>query len=354
MGSSNRKKKLKAKDFKKQKLKVGKTQIKQANQTNTDFKAKKIVISGATKHLAAGKEVKVEYLKKFSLLKNSTANLTSRKEIIAELLDNVQKCKTQNLPLDELIKVIRILFIDQSKKIRQDAYDILCKLVENHTNLVILNHDSLMLFLFSAMTHLKPTIRQDSVRILMTLLNGNDRLKNLTINNYWVRIWKNIMILMNWKKENKSYVDQNDFKDFNGLRVEQLTMILKVIQLGCSKDEINLNDETNVQIHTLLDSYMLRPNMGMLYRNLKLFGNFAIKSSSANKEKNGEFEFDDAMVCEDLADRLRIFVDGFYELVETGLIDYIKTEDSKLVSASKAVINTLQDVKRVHSEICVD
>jgi pre-rRNA-processing protein IPI1 len=40
MGSSNRKKKEKLKDFQKPKLKVGKTKPKAANFTNTSFKSK--------------------------------------------------------------------------------------------------------------------------------------------------------------------------------------------------------------------------------------------------------------------------------------------------------------------------
>lgn len=350
MGSSNRKKKLKQQDFAKKRLKVGKTQY-QENLTRTEFKAKRIVISGSTKNLVVNSSIKAEYLKKFSILKNTTGNLTSRKEISTEMLDKLDR-HLDDVPVDELLKIIRLLFIDQSKKIRQDGFDMLSKLVKTNLNLVILNHDSIMLFLFSAMTHLKPTIRQDSVRILMLLLNSGDRLRDLTLNNYWVRIWKNVMILLNWKKENKSYVDQNEFKDFNGLRLEQLNMILRVLQLGCLRkveDPESSNNEKIVQIHDLSNAYMLKSNMGMIYRNLKLFGNMAL-----NSNENNTTEFDDAMICEDLSDRVRVFVTGFIELVESGLNDYLKTEDSQLIGTSRAVLGVISDVKQLHSEICVD
>lgn len=351
MGSSNRKKKLKQQDFAKKRLKVGKTQY-QENLTRTEFKAKRITISGSTKNLVANGSVKAEYMKKFSILKNTTGNLTSRKEISTELNDKLDK-NLDDVPLDELLKVIRLLFIDQSKKIRQDGYDMLSKLVKSSLNLVILNHDSIMLFLFSAMTHLKPTIRQDSARILILLLTSGDRLRDLTLNNYWVRIWKNLMILMNWKKENKSYVDQNEFKDFNGLRLEQLNMILKVLQSGCLRREITDEDAESkgIQIHELTNTYMLKSNMGMIYRNLKLFGNMAmVADGDVNKDK----EFDDAMICEDLADRVRVFVNGFIELVESGLKDYLKTEDSQLIGTSRNLLTVIDQIKQLHSEICVD
>lgn len=349
MGSSNRKKRLKQQDFAKKKLKVGKTQY-QENLTRTEFKAKRIVISGSTKSLVANSSIKAEYMKKFSILKNTTGNLTSRKEIAAELLEKLDK-HLDEVPVDELLKVIRLLFIDQSKKIRQDGYDMLAKLVSTRLNLVILNHDSIMLFLFSAMTHLKPTIRQDSVRILLLLLNAGGRLQDLTLNNYWVRIWKNVMILMNWKKENKSYVDQNEFKDFNGLRLEQLNMILAILRLGCLRREEALKDDASTaeQIHSLTNTYMLRPNIGMIYRNLKLFGTLAL-----NEAEQKDSEFDDAMICEDLSDRVRVFVAGFGDLVENGLKDYLKTDDSQLVGTSRAVLGVVGSVKTLHSEICVD
>lgn len=369
MGSI-RKKKEKKKDFQKPKLKVGKTALNAANHTSTDFKAKRINISSSTRNLINNKhDGSSEYMKKLSVVRKTTANLSSRKEILAELLDIVKKDpynETHQLPLDEIIKVLRMLFLDQSKKIRTDSRAILCELIKHHNNLVVLNHDSIMLFIFSAMTHLKPTIRQDSIYTLRAIIDGGDRLKELTISNHWVRVWKNVLVLMNWKKENKSYVDANDFKDFEGMRLEQLNFLNEFLQCGCfeaatasEEAEMREGNAIVVQQHDLLSTYMIKPNMGMLYRNLKLFGNVNIVSTNANTgmdsdkklDEDASTEIDDAMLCEDINDRVKIFIEGFYESVKNGLTDFSKVEDNKLVTVSTKLLKTVDEIKAKYEGI---
>lgn len=370
MGSS-RKKKEKKKDFVKPKLKVGKTAAKAANHTSTDFRAKRINISSSTKNLISGaSNSAVEYLKKFSVVRKTTSNLNSRKEILAEILETLKNDpyqETHQIPLDDLIKVLRNLFLDQSKKIRTNAREILIELIKHHNNLIILNHDSLMLFIFSAMTHLKPTIRQDSIYTLRAILDGGERLQKLTISNYWIRVWKNILILMNWKKENKSYVDSNDFKDFEGMRLEQLNFINDFIKVGCYEEPTASSTQETfsvIQQHDLLHTYMIKPNMSMLYRNLKLFGNISIVSnpttdSNTNKstattsiaDEDDSNQLDDTMLCEDINDRIKVLIEGFYQSVNNGLTDFTKVDDTKIVQLSESLLKILQDVKVKYDDI---
>lgn len=357
--ASNRKKKEKKKDFTKAKLRVGKTPLKNANFTSTEFKAKKINISSSTKNLVSksSSTTSSEYLKKFSVVRKTTSNLNSRKEILAEILETLKKDpfqETHLIPLDELIKILKMLFIDQSKKIRTDAKDILAELIKNHNNLIILNIDSLLLFIFSAMTHLKPTIRSDSINLIELIINDeptNDKLKSLSISNNWVKIWKNLLILMNWKKENKSYIDSNDFKDFNNMRLKQLNFIFELLKIGCFEEKTNNNDEEErtdvIHCHDLLSTYMIKPNNGMIYKNLKLFGNISINTdNSINRDSNNnELVIDDSMICEDLNDRIRVFYEGFYEFVKVGILDYNNVEDLKLVNLSKKILDILDKIK---------
>ena len=374
MGSSKRKKEKK-KDFVKPKLKVGKTAAKANNHTSTDFKAKRISISSSAKHLVSGySNSSAEYLKKFSVVRKTTSNLNSRKEILAEILETLKKDpyqETHQVPLDDLIKILRTLFLDQSKKIRTDAREILVELIKHHNNLIVLNHDSLMLFIFSAMTHLKPTIRQDSIYTLGAILDGGERLKKLTVANHWIRVWKNILILMNWKKENKSYVDSNDFKDYDGMRLEQLNFIGRFLEAGCFEEAVApaLEDSTlsAVQQHGLLHTYMIKPNMGMLYRNLKLFGNVNVVSNTAASKistlaaltgtanqydsEDESNDLDDTMLCEDMNDRIKVFVEGFYNSVKNGLTDFTKVEDPKTVLLSDKLVKVVDEVKSKYDEI---
>lgn len=354
--ASNRKKKEKKKDFVKPKLKVGKAAHNPANHTSTEFKAKRINITSSTKHLINHGDPTTEYLKKLSILRKVTANLNSRKEILAEFLDILKRDpfqETNKLPLDDLIKVIKALLFDQSKKIRHDARAILEELIRNHNNLIILNHDSIMLYVFSAMTHLKPTIRQDSILAINLIINGGEKLKNLTISNHWIRIWKNILVLMNWKKENKSYTDSNDFKDFNGMRFDQLSFISSLLKDGCFPREeydgegnSKKNREDTIQIHDLLNTYMIKPNMSMLYRNLKLFGNISVSSKNPKAD-----ELADATLCEDVDDRVKSFYEGFYNSVSKGISDFTKVDDNKLVVISNKILNQLLEIEKLYKAI---
>lgn len=326
MGST-RKSKLKKKDFVKPKLKVGKTQTA-ANATNTEFKAKKITISKSTKDLVNSHgNTTIDYIKKLSILKKTTTNINSRKEIIAEFITLLNK-DSSNLPLDDILKTIKILFLDQSKKIRSEARDILQRLISHHENLVVLNHDSIMLFIYSAMTHLKPTIRSDSVHLL-NLIISTPQLYKLTIQNHWVRIWKNVLILLNWKNENKSYVDSNDFKDFNDMRVNQLQFLITLLDLGIQKDEKLTNSIAEVpQLHDLTANYFSE-------NTLKL-----ITQTSADNESTI-----------DINDRVKAFVEIFGDVVHNGVEDLVKVEDAKISDIAKKLMPCVDAYTALYADL---
>lgn len=111
---------------------------------------------------------------------------------------------------------------------------------------------------------------------------------------------------------------------------------------------------------------MLKPNMGMLYRNLKLFGNISIVSSNGsasnattaiissanqNEDDDESNDLDDTMLCEDVNDRIKVFVEGFYKSVKNGLTDFTKVEDQKLVLLSEKLLKVLDAIKNKYDEI---
>lgn len=172
---------------------------------------------------------------------------------------------------------------------------------------------------------------------------------------------------MNWKKENKSYVDSNDFKDFEGMRLEQLNFINDFIKVGCYEEPTASSTQETfsvIQQHDLLHTYMIKPNMSMLYRNLKLFGNISIVSnpttdSNTNKstattsiaDEDDSNQLDDTMLCEDINDRIKVLIEGFYQSVNNGLTDFTKVDDTKIVQLSESLLKILQDVKVKYDDI---
>lgn len=317
MGST-RKSKLKKKDFVKPKLKVGKSTTA-ANATNTEFKAKRITLSRTSLNSSTDDN----YSRKLSLLKKSTTNVNSRQEILTEIVSSLQK--NQDLPIDAILSTIRILFVDQSKKVRSLARESLSLIIKSNENLVSLNHDSLMLFLYSAMTHLKPTIRSDSIHILQ-LIFSNDNLRALTLSNHWIRLWNNLLVLLNWKSENKSYVDANDFNNYTEMRVAQLSFIKSLLLQG-----IHFNDEKlskpSIQQHDLTHAYLTNPP-------LTLFKPTTDSESTI-----------------DVNDRVRSFVEIFSPTVTAGINDLVNVDNKQISTAANAIIHPLSEYNTIYSNI---
>lgn len=313
MGSI-RKTKQKKKDFVKPKLKVGKSNVP-TNATNTDFKAKKINLSRTIL-------IPSDYTKKLSLLKKSTTNVNSRKEILTELITDFEKNST-DLPLDAIISTIRLLFVDQSKKVRSLARDTLSLIIKSNENLILLNQDSLMLFLYSAMTHLKPTIRADSIHILQLLFN-NENLRTQILTNHWIRLWNNLLILLNWKSENKSYIEANE--DFTQTRLAQLSFINNLLLNGIHSNSESISIPT-IQQHDLTSTYLINQTLIL------------------------NTQTDDNEQTLDINDRVRSFVELFGKTVQSGINDLIKLDNIQISTAATAILNPLSQYNSIYTNL---
>ncbi|KAH0602688.1 uncharacterized protein H6S33_008338 [Morchella sextelata] len=171
MGSSNRKKKEKLKDFQKPKLKVGKTKPKAANFTNTSFKSKAIVVATQSLHTSAP-SVSYLFTHHLTLLKHHSS--ATRRESLSYLTTHLpnalayasSKTSTSSNgvpPMSAIISALTPLMLDTSQLVRTHLLA-LFKLLP--TSQVAMYIPKILLFVNSATTHITEEIRADSTKFL--------------------------------------------------------------------------------------------------------------------------------------------------------------------------------------------
>ncbi|KAL7273733.1 rRNA processing protein [Rhizina undulata] len=180
MGSSNKKKKEKAKDFAKPKLKVGKTKPKAANFTDTSFKSKGIVLASQSLH-ASAPTTSYLFAHHLSLLKHHSAS--TRKESLSYLTTHLPAALSSpqaQLPPSSttasaaipttatLIPTIVPLILDSASSVRTQLLTLLKTLPEDQ---VKMHAGKIMLYVNSAMTHISEDVRGDSTKFLSWILS---------------------------------------------------------------------------------------------------------------------------------------------------------------------------------------
>lgn len=155
----------------------GNTLKRPQNVTKTDFKVKKIVISEQLKNvqhpLEIGERKKHSINDCLARLKNSSSAevISNLKDIILYQPEDFQK------HLEAIIKTVANLSLSIEKNDRKDCFKIL-DIICSQTSEFMLRpfFPVLVTFLKCAMTHIKPTIQEDSLLMLDLLLKNAPRL----------------------------------------------------------------------------------------------------------------------------------------------------------------------------------
>ncbi len=363
MGSSNRHKKLKQKDFSKRKLKVGKLAPRRANQTDASFKVKSVSLN-QRRTLAPNETDDEAFKKKLSIMKKSTTNLNSRKAIMSELLHDVSTQRDSLTGhMDEILKVSSLLIIDRSRTMREMNLDLWNKLIElDETAGFVLHLNTFLLFINSAMTHLVPAIRKDSIKYLSCLLS-NEQISPLVVKSSWFKLLRNFMILMNWtSKANDSgrgkgiVVRESSSelmsKDLSKSRVEEITVLARMIRIGCLnpvKKDGKLQEGSTLQVHPLTSLYMI-PTEPNPYSALKLFTEIHFSSNlsafrGTTSDKSGGTDYEE-LSTEDRENRVRMLCEVFGDGLEEGLKELSKEENRVLAGKSKSLLSDYQSIKK--------
>ncbi|CCG23093.1 Ipi1 protein [Candida orthopsilosis Co 90-125] len=314
---SKRKQKEKQKDFKKAKLKVGKTAQKADNYTDTSFKSKTISLPGQSiTNVHSSKDLQHQ----LSLTKHHSS--TARKEVLISL--------TQNPPSNpssykQIISSVTPLILDESKDVRLEVLNLLKECGKSQPGLLDLHKRTVILFIISAMTHIQPGIRNTSTKFLDLVIEYAD------IKSYFVKILKNIFILMGWPLQNDSKSNSVSITSSSSIllgtntkkaRVDHLIALAKFLQATLFEQEVEPTTDYNsdaITTHPQSRKYLI-PNIPQAYAPLKLF----VNEISVGHGNLGELQNLDTLTTEDLSTRVNVMNHFFKDKLMNSLSNLAK------------------------------
>ncbi|KAL5606353.1 hypothetical protein BROUX41_002770 [Berkeleyomyces rouxiae] len=234
MGSSAKKKREKAKDFQKAKLKVGKEKAKAANFTNTGFKSKSIVMGHQSISEVAPDAIK-QFKHQLSLATTSKSE-KQRKECLSYLTTQLSATPPNN-PIGTYALLIKVLplICDLSAGVRTQLIKLLRCLpasdVRNHAEKAIM-------FVRAGMTHVSAKVSNDALEILAWLLEvAADEV--VCCPGGWVKTLNSFCAIMGWSTAGNSGWTQGRSsmraKD-NVAYSKQILALVKFVQIGLGEE----------------------------------------------------------------------------------------------------------------------
>ncbi|QPH18823.1 hypothetical protein C2857_003923 [Epichloe festucae Fl1] len=193
MGSSTKKKKEKQKDFQKPKYKVGKTQAKASNFTDTSFKSKAIVMGHQS--LSTDAPDFVQQFKHNLSLASSSKSDKQRRDALAYLTSQLSTTPPANpVGTDALLNKLLPLIPDSSTPVRTQLIKLLRALPEDD---VKHSTEHASMYIRAGMTHLSADISNDSLGVMEWLLDvAGTELVNCP--GGWVKTLNTFCAMMGW------------------------------------------------------------------------------------------------------------------------------------------------------------
>ncbi|KAK8040534.1 pre-rRNA-processing protein IPI1 [Apiospora marii] len=191
MGSSNRKKAEKKKDFAKPKLKVGKAKAKPDSFTDTSFKSKAIVIN---KQLTEDAPDEIDRFKHYFSLAGSRSD-TQRRDALANLTNQLSTTPPTNpVGTHTLLNKLLPLMTDLSKSVRANLLKLLKALPADE---VAPHVEKVILYIRGAMTHITQDIKDDGLNYMEWLLDvaGDSVVSGAGC---WVKPLKDFTSILGW------------------------------------------------------------------------------------------------------------------------------------------------------------
>ncbi|OBT60673.1 hypothetical protein VE03_09883 [Pseudogymnoascus sp. 23342-1-I1] len=195
MGSSARKKAEKKKDFKKPKLRVGKTKAKPDNFTDTSFKSRSITINQQSLTTSApASSVQFEH---YLSLASSSKSDAQRRDALSYLITQVSS-QPVNAPIPvspaTILKDLLPLVLDGSQSVRTQLLKFLrllpAKDVGNRAEFALL-------YIRAGMTHLAVEIRNDALSVLEWLVETAPEYV-VSCPGGWFKTLSSFMTMMGW------------------------------------------------------------------------------------------------------------------------------------------------------------
>ncbi|KAL1881527.1 rRNA processing protein [Paecilomyces lecythidis] len=344
MGSSQKKKNEKKKDFQKTKLKVGKTKPKADNFTDTSFRSKAIVLNQQSLTTSAPSSSS-QFSHHLSLL--SSKSDSQRRESLAHLTTSVSSRPVDSplpQPVSVMLPAMLPLILDASNGVRTNLLKFLRSLPETE----IEDHVSQLLpYIRAGMTHLAADIRLSAVEVLSWLVEVAG-LEVVSSAGGWIRTMNCFLSLLGWHTDESSKWTAN--KSTFGKAGSEGKPMVKVLQVLAEflraglcqpgEDDVDMADSAVDGEDTpsflgsggwgfpLFDtSQHMIPAKSAPYAYLNLFGQ--------PRDAEGE-------MYETREDRYRVFAEKFKRAIERG-VENARKEGGEVGRASSAVANVLKE-----------
>lgn len=234
MGSSARRKKQKAADFAKPKLKVGKTRPKTAtNGTDTSFRSKSIVLSSQSLSTTAPSAT-ASFSHNLSLLGSKSDS--QKKDALAALTNALNAGVAGQQPAVIIIARARPLLLDASRSVRANALTLLKALDRGE---VAGNVGEVLIYAHIALTHMVADIRVGAVDVLSFLLDVAGE-GCVACKGGWTGTIRRLVSGLGWGVEKERIkgwtgVDKGKLGDGRG-RARVMGLLAEVLDVGLGKE----------------------------------------------------------------------------------------------------------------------
>lgn len=331
---SKRKRDEKKKDFQKAKLKVGKTQAKPDNYTDTSFTAKSIALPNQTiarKADTSKPKEEVDLTHHLQLTKHHLAQ--TRKEV----LNYIEHHLPTNTSLYKTILTSTIsLITDTSAAVRDALVSLLSACADKQPGFLELHMRSIILFAHSAMTHIRPEVRASSTRVLDLLVT---KAPKALVKGHFVKTLKSYFWLMAWNlsADKKSLSLAVNTAGSLGLgkktTVQHLATLRRLLDAALNEreaaDALAIDWSKCHVPHAQTPLFMI-PTNPQAYAQLKLFIDEVPRSAELVQSDVAEGSFSiadiDALSTEDQETRRKITHDVFLGPLKRNLANNAKDE----------------------------
>ncbi|KAI9163283.1 Pre-rRNA-processing protein IPI1 [Paramyrothecium foliicola] len=276
MGSSNKKKKEKKKDFQKPKHKVGKAAPKASNFTDTSFKSKSIVM-GQQSLSTTAPDVTQQFKHNLSLASSSRSD-KQRKEALAYLTSQLSAEPPVNpVGTHGVLAKLLPLISDSSTPVRSQLLKLMRELPEEEVSHCV---EQTIMFVRAGMTHLSADISNDSLAVIEWLLEvAEDEI--VACPGGWVKTLSTFCAMMGWPlsttKSGWSSAPRPGLraKDAN-TQARQIAALSRFLRAGLKAESVEDDDEDD----EYLESVYRMPRTSNTFEYLNLTG--------ARRDEEGE------------------------------------------------------------------
>ncbi|PGH06130.1 pre-rRNA-processing protein IPI1 [Blastomyces parvus] len=342
MGSSQKKKNEKKKDFQKTKLKVGKAKPKPSNFTDTSFRSQAIVLNQQSLTTSAP-SASSQFTHYLSLLNSKSES--QRKDSLSYLTTAIVS-RPVNSPLPQPVSVILpslvSLVLDGSNAVRNQLLKLLKSLpapdMEGHV-------PQLLPYIRAGMTHLAADIRLSSVEIISWLVATAGQ-EVVASPGGWIKTLNCFLSILGWHTEESAKWSSNrasfgkagsDGKPM----VRTLQTLAEFLRSGIGAagehselDESDLMENKEWSFPLTMTAHYMLPTKSAPFAYLNLFG----------QPKNEEGE-----MYETREDRFRVFSERFLPAVERG-VNLARQDGGEVGRASASVKKVLKEAIALNSE----